>query len=127
MIDSVRVLLVEDNIGDADLVREYLSQAYQTGFEVLSATCMAAALELLERERIDVILLDLGLPDSSGLETLSRILEVAPTGAIVVLTGLDDHRAGLDTIRMGAQDYLPKGQLTPDLLIRTVLYSAERK
>ena len=127
MIDRVRVLLVEDNIGDADLAQEYLSQAYQTGFEVLSATCLAAALELLERERIDVILLDLGLPDSSGLETLSRILEVAPTGAIVVLTGLDDHRAGLDTIRMGAQDYLPKGQLTPDLLIRTVLYSAERR
>ncbi len=127
MIDRVRVLLVEDNIGDADLVREYLSHAHQTGFDVLSVTRLAAALELLERERIDVILLDLGLPDSVGLETLSRILKAAPKGATVVLTGLDDHRAGLGAIRMGAQDYLPKDELTPDLLIRTVLYSAERK
>jgi two-component system, cell cycle sensor histidine kinase and response regulator CckA len=127
MIDSVRVLLVEDNIGDADLVREYLSHAHQSGFDVLTVTRLEAALELLERERIDVILLDLGLPDSAGLETLSRILKAAPTGATVVLTGLDDHHVGLDAVRMGAQDYLPKGQLTPDLLIRTVLYSAERK
>ena len=124
MIDRVRVLLVEDNIGDAELVREYLSHAHQTGFDVLSVTRLAAALELLERERIDVILLDLGLPDSAGLETLSRILKAAPTGATVVLTGLDDHHTGLGAIRMGAQDYLPKGELTPDLLIRTVLYSA---
>ncbi|MFA6223774.1 MAG: PAS domain S-box protein [Desulfomonilaceae bacterium] len=127
MIDRVRVLLVEDNIGDADLAQEYLSHAHQTGFDVLSVTRLAAALELLERERIDVILLDLGLPDSAGLETLSRILKAAPTGATVVLTGLDDHHTGLGAIRMGAQDYLPKGDLTPDLLIRTVLYSAERK
>ena len=80
MIDRVRVLLVEDNIGDANLVREYLSHTHQTGFDVLNVTRLAAALELLERENIDVILLDLGLPDSAGLETLSRILKAAPTG-----------------------------------------------
>ncbi len=127
MTSHLRVLLVEDSAGDADLVQEYLSQARQAVIEVECVPRLASATSLLGREQIDVILLDLGLPDSSGLDTLSRILEAAPRTATVVLTGLDDELTGLRAVRLGAQDYLFKGHLTPDLLIRTILHSVERK
>jgi two-component system, cell cycle sensor histidine kinase and response regulator CckA len=127
MTIHLRVLLVEDNTGDADLVQEYLSQASQAVFEVECVTRLTQAISILEHDQIDLILLDLGLPDSSGLETLSRVLEAAPRTATVVLTGLDDELTGLDAVRLGAQDYLFKGLLAPDLLIRTIRHSIERK
>ena len=111
MSRRLKVLLVEDNPGDADLVQEYLSQARQAVFEVECVPRLASAISLLERDQFDIILLDLGLPDSSGLETLSRILEAAPRTATVVLTGLDDELTGMEAVRLGAQDYLSKGHL----------------
>jgi two-component system, cell cycle sensor histidine kinase and response regulator CckA len=126
MSRSLKVLLVEDNPGDADLVKEYLSQSRQAVFDVECVPRLAQAISILEREPIDAVLLDLGLPDSSGLETLERILEVASRIPTVVLTALDDELTGMEAVRLGAQDYLSKVRLAPDLLIRTCLYSVER-
>jgi two-component system, cell cycle sensor histidine kinase and response regulator CckA len=127
MTSQLRVLLIEDNAGDADLVREYLSQSHKAIFEVECVPSLAQAISILEQDQIDVILLDLGLPDSSGLETLSRVLKTAPGSATVVLTGLDDDVTGLESVRLGAQDYLFKGHLSRDVLIRTTVHSVERK
>jgi two-component system cell cycle sensor histidine kinase/response regulator CckA len=127
MTSHLRVLLVEDNAGDADLVQEYLSQASQAEFEVECVPRLTQAISLLRQGRIDVVLLDLGLPDSSGLETLTRVLEVAHGSPTIVLTGLDDDVTGLEAVRLGSQDYLFKGHLARDLLIRTILHSVERK
>jgi two-component system, cell cycle sensor histidine kinase and response regulator CckA len=126
MKSRLKVLLVEDNAGDADLVQEYLSQARQGEFEVEWVQRVAQAISLLKREQVDVILLDLGLPDSSGLETLSRVLAVAPQAVTVVLTGLDDESTGMEAVKLGAQDFLLKERFAPDLLIRSIFFSIER-
>lgn len=127
MNTRLRVLLVEDTPTVADLVREHLSQALQAEFDVECVACLASAVSILERNQVDVVLLDLGLPDSTGLETLASVLKAAPRKPIIVLTGMDDQDLGLDSLKMGAQEYLPKGGLSPELLIRTVLRSVERK
>ena len=86
-----------------------------------------AALERLRQETFDVVLLDLGLPDSQGMETLTRTEEASGGLPIVVLTGLDDERFALEAVRAGAQDYLVKGRFNSELLVRTIRYAVERK
>lgn len=127
MMNRLRVLLVEDNPGDADLVQEYLSDARQVTFEVECEPRLAEAIARLAGEPFDLILLDLGLPDGSGLETLRRVLCIAGTTPIVVLTGLHDEQTGLEAVRLGAQDYILKGHFERNVLIRTILFSLERK
>jgi len=127
MMNRLKVLLVEDNPGDADLVQEYLSDANQAVFEVECVSRLASATELLAVEPFDLILLDLGLPDSSGLETLKVGLQTAGATPIVVLTGHHDEPSGLEAVQLGAQDYILKGHLERNLLVRTILFSLERK
>jgi len=134
MIDSdrklVKILLVEDNPGDARLMREALTNTgkdYSGEFELFSVDCMAAALERLRSETFEVILLDLSLPDSYGLETLDRMVVAAPQAPIVVLSGLDDEQTAVMAVQAGAQDYLVKGRIDEDLLVRALRYAVERK
>ena len=122
----VRVLLVEDNPGDARLLQEYLSDGGQTYFQLVHESRMSSALQRLQQEPCDVLLLDLSLPDSSGLETFRRAHEVLPAVPIVVLTGLDDEEMALKAVQEGAQDYLVKGKVTGDLLSRALRYAVER-
>ena len=125
--NSIRVLLIEDNIGDSRLIREMLSEAKDVSFALKHAERLQAGLEQLGQGGIDVVLLDLGLPDSQGLETLDKTYALAPEVPIVVLTGLDDDTLGVRAVNRGAQDYLKKGQVDGELLMRTIRYAIERK
>ena len=123
----VSILLVEDNPGDRRLICEMLNEARGANFDLKHADRLQAGLEHLDGNRVDVVLSDLGLPDSQGLETLSRIYAQVPEVPIVVLTGLDDEMLGVQAVNKGAQDYLIKGQVDANLLVRTIHYAIERK
>ena len=121
------ILLVEDNPGDRRLICEMLAEARSVTFDIQHADRLQAGLEYLGENRVDVVLLDLGLPDSQGLETLSKMYTQVSEVPIVVLTGLDDEMTGVQAINKGAQDYLIKGQIDTNLLARTIRYAIERK
>lgn len=123
----IKVLLIEDNPGDVRLLQEYLSDVTTTRFNVQQVEDLALALKYLAQDSFDVILLDLSLPDSQGLETFVKIHSQTPTIPIVVLTGLDDEALVLKAMQAGAQDYLVKGQVNGDLLTRAMRYAIERQ
>lgn len=123
--NAYRVLLVEDNLGDARLVEEMLADASQ--FTIQRADTLLAALNALTRTDFDAALVDLSLPDSHGLETLTTILAHAPAVPIVVLTGLESDAAGLAAVERGAQDFLLKNTLTPASLLRVLQYAVLRQ
>ena len=123
----MRLLLIEDNPADARLIREMLAESSAETPEFSHAPRLSSALQRLRQETFEVVLLDLGLPDSQGLETLIQTQQIGSATPIVVLTGLDDGRFALEAVRAGAQDYLVKGQFDSQLLIRTLRYAIERK
>jgi PAS domain S-box-containing protein len=121
-----QALLVEDNAGDADLLRELMPESGPVIFHLDNVVRLSSAISLLREKHFDIILLDLGLPDSSGLDTLRSLQEKAITIPIVVLTGTDDEKTGLAAIQEGAQDYIVKGQFSRNLLSRILRYAIER-
>ena len=123
----IHVLLIEDNPGDVRLLRELLDNTGTGAFVVAQVDRLAAGMEHLDARAIDVILLDLSLPDSQGTETLIKTHAAAHGIPIVVMTGVDDEELGLRLIQAGAQDYLVKGQTTASLLARTLKYAVGRK
>ncbi len=120
-----RVLLVEDDEGDAFLVRELLLEA-AADIELLRVRTLAEAGEELPGQ-FQCVLLDLGLPDAQGMQALRAVLEAAPTIAVLVLTGLADEPRGTEAVAAGAQDYLVKGTIDGQLLTRAIRYAVERK
>jgi signal transduction histidine kinase len=125
--EPIRVLLVEDNPGDVRLLREILREARSLPHELTHAGRLEEARARLAEGGVDVVLLDLSLPDAQGIDTVRRALEAAPEVPLIVLTGLDDERVALQAVHAGAQDYLVKGQIEPPLLARSIRYSLERK
>jgi PAS domain S-box-containing protein len=125
--DPLSVLLIEDNPGDARLIREMLSAGVGAEFRLEHADLLATGLEQVARCGADVILLDLSLPDAQGLDTLLRLQREAPGVPVVVLTGLADESVAVQAVQAGAQDYLFKGQVSADLLVRSMRYAIERK
>ena len=123
----MKILLIEDNPGDARLIREMLADAGGQGFAIEWVSRLADGLERLDRGGIDLVLLDLGLPDSQGLDTFIKAHAQAPQVPFVVLTGLADETLGLTAVRKGAQDYLFKDGTDPKLLLRAIRYATERK
>jgi len=123
--DVVSVLLVEDNAGDARLVADMLRE--WPGIELQTVGSLGECVRSLSAGCYDVVLLDLGLPDSSGAETLRAVLEAAPLTPVVAVTGLADDPMTADLVQAGAQDYLAKGTLTGDLLRRTIRHAMGRK
>ncbi|QLD87820.1 GAF domain-containing protein [Natronomonas salina] len=145
---SPHTLLIEDNPGDARYIRELLQEAQDVserrfdgggmlaerpvdadhGDETLvHETELGAGLERLESEPFDVVLLDLNLPDSAGLDTLTAARDQVETIPIVVLTGLRDREMGLEALRQGADEYLVKDEINPGLLVRSIYHAIERK
>jgi len=123
----MRILVIEDNPADFELIRDLLSDAQEPFFEIETAQYLSSALSVLDGGRIDLILLDLGLPDSQGIDTVRSVRRHSPGIPIVVLTGLDDEETGLAALQKGAQDYFVKGQLTGSSLVRSMRYAQERK
>ncbi len=123
----VNVLLIEDNPGDARLIKEFLAETESALFDLTWSDCLSKGLEHIATKAIDIILLDLQLPDSQGLETLVRVHTQAPEAPIVVLTGFDDETLAIKAVKEGVQDYLIKGQVDSNLLMRAMRYAIERK
>jgi len=123
----IRILLIEDNPGDVRLIREMLAEVPDVSFELESAGRLSTGLECLAKKQPDIVLLDLGLPDSQGLETLGKICSKTTTVPIVVLTGLDDEAIANQAVHKGAQDYLLKDDINDRLLWRVMRYAIERK
>jgi len=128
--DPHTILLVEDNPSDARLIEEYLGEPSWSGQRdaptVRHVDRLADAVDS-RGDAVDVILLDLGLPDSNGFETLETMLEAAGDEPVVVLTGLDDDSVDVEAVERGAQDFLVKDDIDPKLLQRTLKYAVERE
>ena len=122
---DVRVLIVEDNSGDVRLLTEMLADSARR-FEIQSVSRLQDALERLKKNNIDLVLSDLSLPDSQGMETFRRLHACAPQVPIIVLSGLDDETLAVETVQEGAQDYLVKGHVDSHLLVRAIRYAIRR-
>jgi DNA-binding NarL/FixJ family response regulator len=122
----VRVLLVEDDPSDAVLAREALLANRGPAFDLVHRLHLRGALEVLAGAAHDVVLSDLSLPDAQGMEACERILSAYPSVPLVVLTGIEDEDLGLLAVQRGAQDYLVKGRIAPEVLARSLLYAIER-
>ncbi len=123
----MNILLVEDNPGDARLLREMLRDDVSLGARVTHVELMNAVEQHVADQAVDIILLDLGLPDAQGLGALRRAHAAAPSVPLVVLTGLDDQLLAVQALQEGAQDYLVKGQIETRALLRAMRYAVARK
>lgn len=125
--EETRILLVEDDAGDAELVNALLTRTGKLAVRITRATRLSEALERLGKEPFGLVLLDLGLPDSSGLDAFNRIHTAFPVLPVIVLTGHDDEKTAFEAVQRGAQDYLDKGGLNSVLLLKAVRYAMERQ
>ncbi len=124
---ALRVLLIEDNTDDALLLRHCLAKIPEQ-IEIHHCERLAEALEYLANGQadIDAVLMDLGLPDSKGIDTFNRVRGQAPRIPVVILSGMDDEQLAIQAVRAGAQDYLVKGEANAQLLVRALYYAVER-
>ncbi|WP_122088968.1 hybrid sensor histidine kinase/response regulator [Halalkalicoccus subterraneus] len=122
------VFLIEDNPGDARLIEEMLRDSREDSpIELVHEPTLESGLDRLSTTDPDVLLLDLRLPDSTGLETLERVLDAVEVVPVIVLTGMPETKLGMTAVSHGAQDYLVKDDVTSEVLVRTIRYSIERK
>ena len=126
-MNTTTILLVEDNPGDARLIRELFRDLQGRSFDILTAESFRQAHEHLKEHRVDLALVDLSLPDSHGLDTFRKLAESYPSLPQVLLTGLNDQETAIQAVREGAQDYLLKGEVDGHILIRAIDYAIERK
>ncbi|MEH2373737.1 hybrid sensor histidine kinase/response regulator [Nostoc sp.] len=124
---SVKILLIEDNLPYARLLEEFMMEVQSQEFTLVHVKRLGEALQELTQCNYDVILLDLTLPDSEGLLSLPPLMGQAPNIPIVVLTNTNDEQLAIEAVRQGAQDYLMKRQINPDVLVRSLRYAIERK
>ena len=126
-MNKLSILIVEDNPADVLLITEYLAEKKGVEFNFKDTDNLESAIGLLSQHDFDVILLDLFLPDSAGLESVRRVITVAPDVPVIVLTGLQDEEVAIQAVRYGAQDYLEKQFISPVLLYKSIIYAIERK
>jgi DNA-binding response OmpR family regulator len=125
-VKIIEVLLFEDNPGDAGLLEEILEES-NNSYELKIVESLEEGLDVLNNDYFDIILLDLGLPDSDGINTLIDVNKISPNTPIIVLTGLNDEELGILAMKRGAQDYLIKKEIDNKLLTRSIRYAIERK
>ncbi|MEJ2647810.1 MAG: response regulator, partial [Sedimentisphaerales bacterium] len=123
----LKILLIEDSISDAALLQAEVLQSSTGDHRIQSAGSLKQAIDSFKEDNFDAALLDLNLPDSSGLDTVRYFRSSQPDVPIVVLTGYEDEKTGIEAVRMGAQDYLVKGKSEGSLIVRAVRYAIERK
>ena len=124
---NVKILLIEDDLVEARLLQEILKNFHLHEFDLVHVTRLKEALSCLEQTVFDVILLDLTLPDSQGLDSLQTIVSAAPQLPVVVLTNTNDDQLAVESVRQGAQDYLVKRNINVEGLVRSLQYAIERK
>ena len=124
--EQFRLLLVEDNPGDAQLARIQLSDLQEHDFDIITVSTLNRAIDVVSAAPVDGIILDLGLPDSTGIETLRRLREMAGDVALIVLSGNETAELRLSAFAEGAYDFISKNEPTTRLLARSVLYAMER-
>ncbi len=125
--NEIRILLIEDNPGDANLLEKQLEIIEGTQYNIHLAETLSAGIKALEDNSFDIVLTDLSLPDSNGFETIEGILEVNKTVPLIVLSGQEDEEFSIKAVQLGAQDYLTKGLGDGHLISRAIRYSIERK
>jgi DNA-binding NtrC family response regulator len=125
--NHISILHIEDNQADVALVQEILAEAKEFSATVLHAGQLSLGLEKLNAEAVDIILLDLSLPDSSGKSTFRAVKERARDTPVIIMTGLNDEQTAINAVREGAQDYLEKSQVEANLLVRSIRYAIERE
>jgi PleD family two-component response regulator len=126
MNKPIKILLIEDSAADVRLIQEMMNDTHMSHI-IEVAERLSSGISKLSKQDIDVVLLDLGLPDSERLNTFTRVSAKAPRVPVVVLTGLNDEEIAVRAVSLGAQDYLVKGQINGPLLIRAIRYAIERK
>ncbi|MCG2824608.1 MAG: response regulator [Desulfurivibrionaceae bacterium] len=130
---KIRILLIEDDQADAFLIREMLREPITGGtaatgdIAIQHVTRLDDGIRLAGEDAFDIIISDLGLPDSQGMDTVRKLASGVKYLPFVVLTGLADHELGLEAVNRGAQDYLVKGQVNGEMLVRSIRYAIERK
>jgi signal transduction histidine kinase len=127
VICTVKILLIEDNLAEARLLQEFLRPDKNNDFHLVHVKRLAEALQEINQNTYDVILLDLTLPDSQGLASLAALINYAPNLPVVVLTNTNDDELALEAVRSGAQDYLVKRLVKPEVLVRSLRHAIERK
>ncbi len=125
--DTIELLLIEDNPGDVVLIRTMLAETGATNVMLSHATSLAHGLALLDEHRYSAVLTDLNLPDSDGIDTLNRLVACGLDAPVIVLTHCEDDPAAIEMVKLGAQDYLVKGQSDGAMILKTVRYAIERK
>jgi len=123
---ELKVLLLEDNPGDAFLIKFYLGESASPLFHVTHAENLKAALEHMDSNKFDIIISDMNLPDSFGVDTIKGIMGKHPGNLVIVLTGLTDEEVGLETVRYGSQDFLVKGKFDGKVLVSSIMFAFER-
>jgi DNA-binding NarL/FixJ family response regulator len=127
IIESMRVLIVEDNLAQAETIQEMLESIDVATFDVSRTDRLRNATEVLALGETDIVLLDLNLPDSTGLDGVRLLLADFPSLAIIVLTNVEDEAVAREAARLGTHDYLLKRELTPSVLLRAVRDAGERQ
>lgn len=128
-LSSRRILVIEDNPGDFILVEEFLSDHIKD-LQLLHAKTYGAAKKILNHSTandLDVILLDLSLPDKTGIDLITEVIALSNNVPVIILTGFENVRFGANSLSLGISDYLLKDELTPQMLYKSILYSCERK
>lgn len=123
--EMLTILVIEDAKADTEMIRIYLEEA-RNKYQLRCAESLSEGFYIIEEHHVDLVLLDLNLPDSNGFNTLRRFIEKAPHVPVVVMTGINDQRKGTESVRAGAQDYLVKGEFESRQLIKAIRYSLER-
>ena len=123
----MRVLLVEDDLGDARLVQAMLPETDAVKYEVTRTARLSEAISCLNEGPVDIVLLDLDLPDSQGIDTVAALCKAAPDVPVIVLTGYADENTKVAAVLGGVQDFLIKGRTPADLLSRVLCHAVERQ
>lgn len=124
---KTKILLIEDNPADSRLIEDYLKEVEDFRFTLLLADDLSTGLDHISKKDLDIVLVDLGLPDSQGIATVEKILKKETGLPIIVLTGLDDIEKIKGALHEGIQDYLIKGQFDGRILVKSIVFSIERK
>lgn len=126
-LSGQKILLIEDNPGDIRLMKEMLNEMVTFDYHLITAETLKDGCELIEKENVILILLDLNLPDSNGKETFDAVMSVADQIPVVLVSGLHNVELSLSLIKEGAQDYIVKNDLNSSMLSRTIEFAIERK